>query len=60
MIGRGPDAALALTQKHGKQIGILFVALMSPSEGLEAAGCKFVKMSYGKVPWITDPLFLAK
>jgi hypothetical protein len=56
----GPDAALALAQKHGKQIGISFVALMAPPEGLEAAGCKFVQMSYGRVPWINDPVFLAK
>lgn len=56
----GPDAALALAQKHGKQLGISFVALMAPPEGLEAAGCKFVQLSYGKVPWINDPVFLAK
>jgi hypothetical protein len=56
----GPDAALALAQKHGKQIGISFVALMAPPEGLEAAGCKFVQLSYGKIPWINDPVFLAK
>ena len=56
----GPDAALALAQKHGKQIGISFVALMAPPEGLEAAGCKFVRLSYGNVPWINDPVFLAK
>jgi hypothetical protein len=56
----GPDAALALAQKHGKQIGISFVALMAPPEGLEAAGCKFVQLSYGNVPWINHPVFLAK
>jgi hypothetical protein len=56
----GPDAALALAQKHGKQLGISFVALMAPPDGLEAAGCKFVQLSYGKVPWINDPVFLAK
>ena len=56
----GPDEALALAQKHGKQIGMSFVALMAPPEGLEAAGCKFVQLSYGKVPWINDPVFLAK
>jgi hypothetical protein len=55
-----PDAAVALAQKHGKQIGISFVALMAPPEGLEATGCKFVQLSYGKVPWINDPVFLAK
>ena len=55
-----PDAAVALAQKHGKQIGISFVALMAPPAGLEAAGCKFVQLSYGKVPWINDPVFLAK
>ena len=56
----GPDAALTLAQRHGKQIGISFVALMAPPEGLEAAGCKFVQLSYGKVPWVNDPVFLAK
>ena len=56
----GPDAALALAQKHGKQIGMSFVALMAPPEGLEAAGCKFVQLSYGSVPWMNDPVFLAK
>ena len=56
----GPDAALALAQKHGKQIGLSFVALMAPPEGLEAAGCKFVQLSYGRIPWINDPVFLAK
>jgi hypothetical protein len=56
----GPDAAVALAQKHGKQIGISFVALMAPPEGLEAAGCKFVQLSYGRIPWINDPVFLAK
>ena len=56
----GPDAALALAQKHGKQIGISFVALMAPPDGLEAAGCKFVQLSYGRLPWINDPVFLAK
>src|SRR5207247_8713434 len=34
----GPDEALALAQSHGKQIGMSFVALMAPPEGLEAAG----------------------
>lgn len=56
----GPDAAVALAQKHGKQLGISFVALMAPPEGLEAAGCKFVQLSYGRIPWINDPVFLAK
>ena len=56
----GPDAALALAQKHGKQLGISFVALMAPPDGLEAAGCKFAQLSYGKIPWINDPVFLAK
>jgi hypothetical protein len=56
----GPDAALALAQKHGKQLGISFVALMAPPEGLEAAGCKFVQLSYAKIPWINDPVFMAK
>jgi hypothetical protein len=56
----GPDAAVALAQKHGKQIGISFVALMAPPEGLEAAGCKFVQLSYARIPWINDPVFLAK
>ena len=56
----GPDAALALAQKHGKRLGISFVALMAPPEGLEAAGCKFVELGYGKVPWINDPVYLAK
>jgi hypothetical protein len=56
----GPDAAVALAQKHGKQIGLSFVALMAPPEGLEAAGCKFVQLSYGRIPWINDPVFLAK
>ena len=56
----GPDAALALAQKHGKQIGMSFVALMAPPEGLEAAGCKFVQLSYGKIPWMNDPVFLTK
>ena len=56
----GPDAALALAQKHGKQLGISFVALMAPPAGLEAAGCKFVQLSYGKIPWINDPVFMAK
>jgi len=55
-----PDAAVALAQQHNKQIGISFVALMAPPEGLEAAGCKFVQLSYGRVPWINDPVFLAK
>jgi hypothetical protein len=55
-----PDAAVALAQKHGKQIGVSFVALMALPSGLEAAGCKFVQLSYGKVPWINDPVFLAK
>ncbi len=56
----GPDHALALAQKHGKQIGISFVALMAPPDGLEAAGCKFVDLSYGHVPWINDPVYLQK
>jgi len=56
----GPDAAVALAQRHGKQIGISFVALMAPPDGLEAAGCKFVQLSYGRIPWINDPVFLAK
>ena len=55
-----PDEAVALAKKHGKQIGLSFAALMAPPEGLEAAGCKFVQLSYGKVPWINDPVFLAK
>ena len=37
-----------------------FVALMAPPAGLEAAGCKFVQLSYGKVPWVNDPVFLSK
>ena len=56
----GPDAAVALAQKHGKQIGISFVALKAAPEGLEAAGCKFVQLSYGRIPWINDRVFLAK
>lgn len=56
----GPDQALALAQKHGQQIGISFVALMAPPDGLEAAGCKFVDLSYGHVPWINDPVYLQK
>ena len=30
------------------------------AQGLEAAGCKFVQLSYGKIPWINDPVFMAK
>jgi hypothetical protein len=55
-----PDAAVALAQRHGKQIGLSFAALMAPPEGLEAAECKFVQLSYGRIPWINDPVFLAK
>lgn len=56
----GPDQALALAQKHGKQIGISFVAIIAPPDGLEAAGCKFVDLSYGHVPWINDPVYPQK
>jgi len=55
-----PDAAVALAHKNGKQIGISFVALTAAPDGLEAAGCKFAQLSYGKIPWINDPVFLSK
>jgi hypothetical protein len=57
-----PDRALADAQRNGKQIGMGFAALSADSNptGLEAAGCKMVDLSSGRVPWINDPVFLDK